>query len=285
MQEDINLNQQIASLLISVVLVAVGLMLRKRAEEEGSPMLLTAWSISKTDFFLLVWFMLMFVFLVSSVLGKGLIREVDIENDDQVVLWNALVSALAMQVPLITLFIILYVFPYTRQLMGVISVVSKNYIQLFKSGFVLLMAGMPAFMGVSIIWGLLITLLIMAGLPITGEPQTIVTLIAEAEFGFNVIGLVFAAVVLAPIAEELLFRGMLYRFFRQQMSMQMAAWVTGILFALIHFSIVAFVPLVFLGYYLARCYERTADIRVPIVIHGLFNALMLVRMLVFNVLA
>ncbi|MDR2980776.1 MAG: CPBP family intramembrane metalloprotease [Puniceicoccales bacterium] len=79
------------------------------------------------------------------------------------------------------------------------------------------------------------------------------------------------AVVGAPIWEELFFRGCVYRFFKGIENRHMAAAITGTLFALIHFNAVAFIPLALLGAYLCHVYERTGDIRVPIVVHALFN--------------
>jgi membrane protease YdiL (CAAX protease family) len=84
--------------------------------------------------------------------------------------------------------------------------------------------------------------------------------------------LAFGAVVLAPIAEELLFRGFLYRYFLNKMTMLQAAVLSSVLFAAIHMHIASFLPLFCLGFLFAHAYQATGNIVAPIFFHGLFNA-------------
>ena len=81
-----------------------------------------------------------------------------------------------------------------------------------------------------------------------------------------------AAVVLAPVAEEVLFRGVLYPTLKQSGHRWLALWVTSLLFASIHFNLMAFVPLTFLALVLAWLYERTGNLLASILAHVLFNA-------------
>jgi hypothetical protein len=80
------------------------------------------------------------------------------------------------------------------------------------------------------------------------------------------------AIVLAPVVEEILFRGALFAFLRQVGSRQMAYAVSAVAFAAIHTNLVTFVPLVFIGVVLARVYERSGQLLTAMATHALFNA-------------
>jgi membrane protease YdiL (CAAX protease family) len=84
--------------------------------------------------------------------------------------------------------------------------------------------------------------------------------------------LVFFAVVLAPVGEEFIFRGVLFPFFRQ-LGWPRLAWLgVSLLFALIHLNLPTLVPLFVLALVLAWLYDRTDRLLVPIAAHSLFNA-------------
>jgi membrane protease YdiL (CAAX protease family) len=84
------------------------------------------------------------------------------------------------------------------------------------------------------------------------------------------------AVVLAPVAEEFIFRGMLFPFVKQ-LGWPRLAWLgVNALFALIHFDLAIFVPLFVFALALTWLYEKTDNLLAPIVAHSLFNAANLV---------
>lgn len=79
------------------------------------------------------------------------------------------------------------------------------------------------------------------------------------------------AIVLAPVAEEMFFRGIAYPMLKQNGHPQLALWGTAVVFALIHGNIAVIVPLVFLAVVLALLYEWTNNLLACIVVHSLFN--------------
>jgi len=81
------------------------------------------------------------------------------------------------------------------------------------------------------------------------------------------------AVLLAPVAEEMLFRGILYPVIKQAGYPRLALWGTSLLFAAVHLNTVTFVPLLVLALVLTALYERTNNLLAPIAAHLLFNAL------------
>lgn len=82
-----------------------------------------------------------------------------------------------------------------------------------------------------------------------------------------------ATIVLAPIAEELLFRGILFTWIRQLGYERTALWFTSIFFAALHYNRATFVPLVLLAIILAKLYERTGNLLASIAAHSFFNTL------------
>ena len=83
--------------------------------------------------------------------------------------------------------------------------------------------------------------------------------------------LVFFAVVLAPVAEEFIFRGVLYPFVKQLGSPRTAFFGVSALFACIHFDAGTLVPLFVLALLLTWLYEKTDCLLASITAHSLFN--------------
>lgn len=84
--------------------------------------------------------------------------------------------------------------------------------------------------------------------------------------------LVFTVSVVAPLGEEVLFRGLLHRALRAHLGRR-AFFVSAALFAAIHLYAIHFLPVFVLGVLLAWMYERRGSLVVPIVAHGTVNAI------------
>ena len=82
--------------------------------------------------------------------------------------------------------------------------------------------------------------------------------------------------MLAPVAEEFIFRGVLFPFIKQ-LGWPKLAWVgVSFLFALIHGAAAIFIPLFVLALALTWLYEKTGNLLASIVVHSLFNSANLV---------
>ena len=81
------------------------------------------------------------------------------------------------------------------------------------------------------------------------------------------------AFVIAPIAEELFFRGMVQTILGNFLGSRWSAILfTSLAFGLIHFSQpYAIVALIFLAILIGYSYEKTGSMLPPILIHALFN--------------
>jgi membrane protease YdiL (CAAX protease family) len=141
----------------------------------------------------------------------------------------------------------------------------------------LLLALLLAIAILPVAWGLqMISMdaLTRAGWP--PEEQIAVTLLAGAKSWWLRVYLGVFAVVLAPVAEEFIFRGMLYPFVKQ-LGWPRLAWVgVSFAFALIHNDAATFVPLFVLALALTWLYEKTDNLLAPIAAHSLFNSANLV---------
>lgn len=106
------------------------------------------------------------------------------------------------------------------------------------------------------------------------EPSVQLALQALKNSGSTVelVALGIIAIILAPVAEETLFRGVLYPTIKQHGYPRAALWGTSVLFALIHFNVAIFVPLLLLALLLVWLYEKTDNLLAPIAAHATFNA-------------
>jgi uncharacterized protein len=98
---------------------------------------------------------------------------------------------------------------------------------------------------------------------------------------------VVAAGILAPLVEEVLFRGLLYRALRRRQSVALAALLSSLAFAVIHTEIVVSQPLALINLTLlavlwAILYERTGSLVVPIVAHSVFNLMSIGQVLLLS---
>jgi len=115
-------------------------------------------------------------------------------------------------------------------------------------------------------------------IPIQPEEQDAVQTLRRATSLFDRFVLGAGTIILAPMAEETLFRGILYPAIKRAGFPRLALWVTSLVFALIHANIAIFVPLFALAVVLVFLYEYTGNLLAPIAAHAIFNALNFTRL-------
>lgn len=81
--------------------------------------------------------------------------------------------------------------------------------------------------------------------------------------------------IIAPMYEELFFRGIVYRSAKQMIHPLVAAIISALLFAISHGTMIHMVPTFMLGMLLCIIYEHTNSIAYPILFHVLNNGLTL----------
>jgi membrane protease YdiL (CAAX protease family) len=104
--------------------------------------------------------------------------------------------------------------------------------------------------------------------PIAGSPNR-----------FEPLALAILAVVVAPFAEEIFFRGMLYNALRQRINPILAAMIQALIFALVHpFGLADRAVIIVLGFFIALLYEWRKALLAPILFHALTNAVAILLM-------
>ena len=99
------------------------------------------------------------------------------------------------------------------------------------------------------------------------------------EFPHTPVGVVLfvvLAVILAPLFEEIFFRGFLFRGFSSSWGWPAGLLISAGVFGIAHAQLDVFVPLFTLGLMLAWVYKRTGSLWTSISLHALFNAISVV---------
>lgn len=109
------------------------------------------------------------------------------------------------------------------------------------------------------------------------DTQSVVQLVIDQSSPPLLALIALGAVVLAPFAEEVVFRGFLFRNLRDSLGKGLAMVVSGFAFAIIHFEPTLILPLTALGIGLALLYEWSGSLWVPIAVHALWNLFALVK--------
>lgn len=77
--------------------------------------------------------------------------------------------------------------------------------------------------------------------------------------------------IFAPLLEEVIFRGGIFRLLRKKLSFLWGAMISSILFGLYHGNLVQFIYAALLGMLLAYVYETYGSLKAPIVAHVAAN--------------
>ena len=110
------------------------------------------------------------------------------------------------------------------------------------------------------------------------EPQTLPEDLGVNGSLVNALAVVVLVTVIAPLGEELFFRGFFFGALRNWRGWVVAATLTGALFGLIHVGsapVGYLVPLAFFGFGLCLLYERTGSLYPSIALHALNNSIAL----------
>ncbi|MFT6863042.1 MAG: membrane protease YdiL (CAAX protease family) [Akkermansiaceae bacterium] len=103
------------------------------------------------------------------------------------------------------------------------------------------------------------------------KPQEAVTLLRETKDVGLLVAIAVSAVIVAPIVEEVMFRGYLYPVVKRYSDRWFAALFTGVLFGVIHYNFMSLPMLAFMGVVLVVLYEVTGSLWVTIGCHAAFN--------------
>ncbi|MDQ7029400.1 MAG: CPBP family intramembrane metalloprotease [Ardenticatenia bacterium] len=126
--------------------------------------------------------------------------------------------------------------------------------------------------GQAMVWGYAAMLawgLILLPLGLRAQQNILAALPQDDPLALGLMVLVVVGV--APVCEELLFRGLIFTTLNAYHRPRTAYGLSALLFALFHFQPLAFPPLLVLGLLLAHLYRRTGSVWSPVVFHALIN--------------
>lgn len=102
--------------------------------------------------------------------------------------------------------------------------------------------------------------------------QPVLEATLDPNSGAFLIYLIFLATVIAPVAEEILFRGIALPVLARQFGPWPALGLSSLVFALVHFNLGATPPLFVLGLVFGLAYFYTGSLTVPMVMHAIVNS-------------
>jgi len=147
-----------------------------------------------------------------------------------------------------------------------------------RRGSVLAAGGVGAVFALSFMWAL-------SMLPAETQQQLMEQSdLLSPSSGGEALVLAIVAVLLAPVAEELYFRGVLFRLFSVRLPFLWSAGLTALLFSLSHGHLFALpglggstltAMLFVVGFVLAWFARGTGSLRAPAIMHGVYNAVLL----------
>jgi membrane protease YdiL (CAAX protease family) len=95
------------------------------------------------------------------------------------------------------------------------------------------------------------------------------------ESGMDFIAVFIAVVVIAPLIEEIFFRGYLFKLLQDKLGDNPAVILTSILFAAAHFNIFTFLPILVMGALMGWARKRTGSIIPSLILHMANNLIAL----------
>lgn len=107
------------------------------------------------------------------------------------------------------------------------------------------------------------------------QEQELITFFREAASPSEIAAVIIVAVGVAPVAEEVVFRGYLYPVMKRFFGGLPALVFTSAMFAFIHVHVPALLPLFLLACCLVVAYEISGSLAVPILMHMIFNSITL----------
>ena len=102
-------------------------------------------------------------------------------------------------------------------------------------------------------------------------------LVASGNVSGNI--LIVVTAVIAPLCEEVYFRGFLYPAFRKSFGVVIGIFLSSIVFAAAHLDLYSFFPIMIIGWILAFMYEKTRSIFTVIFLHSIYNLTLILILL------
>ncbi len=140
-----------------------------------------------------------------------------------------------------------------------------------------LLAYLPVALFYSSVYQMLLKLVGYEG----GVQDVLVNISKETRWSGRVVFFI-AAGVLAPLFEEMFFRGMLLPVLSKRLRVEWAVVAVSLLFALVHWDVSQFVTLFLLSVTFCLAYIYSETLWAPMVMHGLYNSIVVAATIYFS---
>lgn len=300
----------IAGLIFWIVIIASGTLWVKRARHKNvrstHQSTVRAWPIGWVNFGVLICTMIVCVFVVQALTApiihsivppepsedankateisskdKASVNDAEATEEPPLTPWMAVWAVLSLQIPMLATFYglrRLYPNHYTGQL-NQKSLAIGQAMSLTLPDFI---RYLPVIWVANLIWLGVLTTMKKFSLIDDFSPQELIETFSQGGDPLAILLLVVFAIVLAPIVEEIIFRGAIYRFMKSQTTPMIAQIISGFFFAILHGNLMSLLPLLTVGIILARLYERHGNILAPMCFHAYFNAFSVLLLFITN---
>ncbi|MGJ3242005.1 MAG: CPBP family intramembrane glutamic endopeptidase [Opitutales bacterium] len=260
----------VAGSLIAGILVMSLVLWFSPARVRASGVPLSPWRPSALDFGLFAWGVFIIFLFHGPVLGR-IIGADNLRGEGTLgPVWPSILMGLLLQGLFISLFFAMRRL-YPNAFGFALSSVKLGWIVAVRKAGFFFLTRLPIVWAISMVWIVVLQELREWGVPVEPRSQEIISVIIQAGGPLQWLLLTLMIVVAAPIGEELIFRGGFFRFFLGRMGRRHARVLSALVFASLHMSLTQLLPLAAVGYFMARAYEKTGSIKVPILFHAFFN--------------
>ena len=181
---------------------------------------------------------------------------------------------------LVAAFVVLMIRYRFRQPLSDIGLTFDQFIKNVRIGFVAYWAILP------------LLCLVLLGVAAAAQffsyeppPQPVVEIYLKETQQPTIVFFTFFVALVGPVIEEIFFRGFAYKALRTRFGARAAILGTAAIFASLHMSVIAFLPILLLGIFLAYLYEKTGSLVPSMTSHMIHNVFMVAFTLGFKSLS
>ncbi len=167
-----------------------------------------------------------------------------------------------------------------KRLLSQIGLTTKNFFRNMTTGAVGYLAIIPTLLVI-----LFTMALITQAFKYEPPPQPVVEMYLKKSTEKYLVFFTLFVAIAGPVIEEIFFRGFTYKAFRSRYGVRWAIIGSSLIFATLHLSVVAFVPIFFLGVFLGYLYEKTGSLVPCMTVHMFHNVAMVFLTLGFKALS
>ncbi|MCP4651813.1 MAG: CPBP family intramembrane metalloprotease [Candidatus Omnitrophica bacterium] len=126
---------------------------------------------------------------------------------------------------------------------------------------------------------IILTAILLKAIGIESQPNPAIKLLFSLENKTIIYILLAQITLVGPIAEEIFFRGFIFKLSRKKYSFLLSAALTSLIFASMHMITELILPLFIISMAMCYLYEKTQNIVAPIIFHSIFNSANIILLL------